>query len=556
MDKIISLLKIDFNNTFGLSSISYNFKKKKNRWTIIVFAIAMLSLIPSYLLMIKPLGYLYNAYEQLGQSSYFLQIGILTSQVLIFVLGILYVMSKYYFANDLNILVPLPIKSSHILGSKFITLMVSEYLTSLPIILPFIFIYGIKGKEGILYWIYSIVLVLSIPVLPLVISSILVMLFMKYTNIKGKKDTIRVIGATIFIFIMVYFQIKMQDIMRKSLISGDDFFLKLAKNSDFLVEKLGLIFPPSMWAALSLSNYKGLVGLFYLFILLLISMIGYISMMFLSERLFFDGLIGNIEVSTSKGRGKRDSNIKDNIKVTKPYMAIAKKEIIILYKTPVYLLNSIGGVIMVPIIMVISMGTDKQFLELLLNLIEHYPSYIVLTAIAMIAVLGVLNSIGSTTFSREGKSFWIQRVLPIKIEDQIIGRILSSLLIQVLGVISILASLLFLVKINIQNIVVIIVLGLLGSIPMTQIGMMIDIIRPLLIWDNPQKAMKQNLNVLISMGLGTLYAGLLGFMTIKIFDKVNIVYVYLLLGSIFIISAIVFFIILKKLMIKQFTELE
>ena len=555
MNKIISLIKIDFNNTFGLSSISYNFKKKKNRWTFIVFAIAFLSLAPSYVLMMKPLGHLYHAYEQLGQRTYFLQIGIFLSQVLVFVLGILYVMSKYYFANDLSILVPLPIKSSHILGSKFVTLMVSEYLTSLPIILPFILMYGIKGNEGILYWLYSTLLVLSIPVLPLIISSILVMVFMKYTNIKGKKDAIRIIGTTIFIFIMVYFQLKMQNIIQKGLMDGGDFFLKLANDSDFLVKRLGLIFPPSMWGTLSLSNYKNLAGLSYLLLLLVISIIGYIIMIFLSERLFFDGLIGNMEVSTSKRKGKKDIDIKDNIKVTKPYMAIARKEVIMLYKTPVYLLNSIGGVIIIPIIMVVSVVTGNESLAPLKNLIEHYPSYIVLAAIGMITILGVLNSIGSTTFSREGKNFWIQRVLPIRVEDQIIGRIISSLLIQILGVISILVSLLFIVKISIANMVIIIVLGLLGSIPMTEIGMIIDIIRPLLVWDNPQKAMKQNLNVLISMGLGVLYGGLLGFTTIKVIDKINILYIYLILGCIFIVSAIGFFLILRKLIKKQFADL-
>ena len=236
-------------------------------------------------------------------------------------------------------------------------------------------------------------------------------------------------------------------------------------------------------------------------------------------------------------------------------MAIARKEVIMLYKTPVYLLNSIGGVIIIPIIMVVSVVTGNESLAPLKNLIEHYPSYIVLAAIGMITILGVLNSIGSTTFSREGKNFWIQRVLPIRVEDQIIGRIISSLLIQILGVISILVSLLFIVKISIANMVIIIVLGLLGSIPMTEIGMIIDIIRPLLVWDNPQKAMKQNLNVLISMGLGVLYGGLLGFTTIKVIDKINILYIYLILGCIFIVSAIGFFLILRKLIKKQFADL-
>ena len=48
-----------------------------------------------------------------------------------------------------------------------------------------------------------------------------------------------------------------------------------------------------------------------------------------------------------------------------------------------------------------------------------------------------------------------------------------------------------------NNIIGIVLLGLLGSIPMTELGMVVDIMRPLLVWDNPQKAMKENLNVFL-----------------------------------------------------------
>lgn len=154
MSKIISLIKTDLNITFGLSSIAYSFKAKKNRWQIIVFGLAMLSLIPTYIMLIKVLSTLYDAFRQIGQQSYFLMMGFLGTQMIVLVFGLMYVMSKYYFSNDLNQLVPLPIKPSYILGSKFVTLMVSEYITSLPLILPFIFIYGIKGHQGIIYWLY------------------------------------------------------------------------------------------------------------------------------------------------------------------------------------------------------------------------------------------------------------------------------------------------------------------------------------------------------------------------------------------------------------------
>ena len=99
-------------------------------------------------------------------------------------------------------------------------------------------------------------------------------------------------------------------------------------------------------------------------------------------------------------------------------------------------------------------------------------------------------------------------------------------------------------------------LGLLGSIPVTEMGMIIDITRPLLTWTNPQQAMKQNLNVLIGMGIGTLYVGGIGYLTFKLINKVDINLIFTGLAIVFIVSSILFYFILEKLIIKQFEALE
>ncbi|MDR7856549.1 putative ABC transporter permease subunit [Tissierella sp.] len=557
MKKIISLIKTDLNITYGLSSIAYSFKNKKNRWQIIVFFIAMLSLIPTYILMIKGLNGMYDIYNEIGQKSMFLLSGFLVSQVMVFVFGLLYVMSKYYFSNDLTHLVPLPIKPSYILGSKFVTLMVSEYLTSLPIILPFVYIYGTKGGEGLLYWIYAFLLVATLPVIPLVLASIIIMIFMKYTNIGAKKDLIRVIGAALFIVVMIYIQMKIQTITQKALLQGDDFFVSLVTDSNLLLKKLGLGFPPSQWGALALANSSNSLGLINLLSFIGVGIISFFIMLFLSEGLFFGGLIGNIEVSASKGKSGKEVSIKRTARETKPYIALAKKEIIMLFKTPVYLMNAVGGVVIVPIIMVMTSATGgDESLSAVVGNLGNNMDLVTLVGIGFVVALGMLNSIGPTTFSREGNCFWIQRTLPIKAEDQITGRVLSSLAVQLLGIIALILSAAFIIDIHISSIILIAVIGLLGSIPMTQIGMVIDIIRPYLTWDNPQRAMKQNLNVLIGMGLGTLYAGGVGYLVFKMINKIDMTLIYGLLAGIFIISSIILFFILKKLIIKQFEVLE
>lgn len=555
MNKLNSLIKVDLKNTYSLSSFITSIKNKKNFWMTLIIGISLLSLLPSYYFMIRGLELFYDAFFQIGQGSYLLQIGIFASQMMVFVFGILYVMSKFYFATDLNQLVPLPIKPSYIIGSKFVTLMFSEYLTSLPVILPFVIIYGMRSGEGILYWIYSLVLILTLPIIPLVIASLLVMVFMKYTNIGGKKDLIRTVAAVLFIIIAIWFQLTIQRIAMNSVELGDEFFISLARDSQFLVKRLGIVFPPSMWVTLSLANSQSMSGLFYLVLFLGVSAVSILLMIYLSETIFFDGLIGNIEVVASKGKNK----IKDmgkSVSVTKPYLALAKKELIMLFKTPVYLLNSIGGVIIVPIILVMSLATGEESMEPLINLLDIYPHFLTLVAIGMVVLLGILNSIGSTTFSREGKNLWIQRVLPIKASDQIIGRVLSSLSVQLIGIIVLIPAIFFIKRISIVDILLIIVIGLLGSIPMTQIGMVIDIARPMLIWDNPQRAMKQNFNVLISMGVGALLVAGLFFLVKNLMPVLDIIYIYFILVGIFILLSIVLYTLLIKLIERQFIDLE
>lgn len=555
MNKIKSLIKVDLQNTYRVKAASKFLTDKKNIWYTLIIGIALLSLLPSYYFMVSGLNKFYDVFFQIGQASYLLNMGIFVSQVLVFIFGILYVMSKFYFSSDLNQLIPLPIKPSHILGSKFVSLMVSELLTSLPIILPFVIIYGIKSGSGILYWLYSIILVLVIPVIPLSIASLLVMVFMKYTNIGRKKDLVRIISSVLFIIFIIWIQYTLQKYAVSSMEMGEEFLMNLAKDSLFLVKRLGIIFPPSMWGTFALANSQTLTGLFYLLLLLVTSTLSLSIVISLSERIFLDGLLGNAEVSASKERGKI-KDIGKSVSVTKPYIALAKKELIMLFKTPVYLMNSIGGVIIIPIILVMSVVTTEESMEPLTELLDSYPNFVTLIAIGMVLGLAIINSIGPTTFSREGKNLWIQRVLPIKAGDQVVGRVLSSLAIQLIGIGILIPSIFFIYKIGIIDILLIIVIGLIGSIPMTQIGMVIDISRPMLTWDNPQRAMKQNLNVLIAMGVGVLVLVGLFFLVKSLIFTIDIWYIYIILVIILVAISIVLYRLLTRLIEKQFIELE
>lgn len=554
MNRILTLVKIDLGTTFKLSAFKHKMKNRNDMIQMIILGVALLSLLPAYILMISGLSSIYHAYLNMGQKSMFLLTGILTCQIIELVLGILYVMGKYYFSNDLNILVPLPLRPKEIIGAKFISLLVYEYITMLPILLPFIIIYGVNESTGILYWIYSIMILIFLPIIPLSISSIIVMLFMKYTNIKGKKDLLRTIGYIVLIIVMIAFQLKLQSVAERA-IANEDFLYKIITDSTILVKKLGIIFPPSMWATLSLSNLTSISGLLYILLFVIASITVFFIMLFLSDNVFFQGLIGNLEVSTSRGSTKVKP--KDFKKQYPSYISIAMKEMRMLIRTPVYLMNSIGEVVLMPILMVMSFFIEgEQSLSMIKLLMENNHGVVNLIGAGFIVILGFLNSVCCTTFSREGKYMWIQRTLPISARDQIIGRILSSIFVQVIGIIVLYGSLAYMRTLTLEGVLVIAILGLLGSIPTGELGMIIDAYRPLLNWDNPQKAMKQNLNVVICMGIGGLYVFGVGFLTYKLMATVDMLIIYGIIAIIFILSSLILYNPLKKVIEMQFNNLE
>lgn len=554
MNRILTLVKIDLVNTFRLSSFKHKMQSRDDIINMVALGIALLSLLPAYFLMVSGLSDIYTAYLNMGQKSMFLLTGILLSQMIVLFLGILYVMSKYYFSNDLNILVPLPLKPKEIVGAKFASLMLYEYLTLLPVLLPFIIIYGVNTEVSILYWIYSIIILFFVPIIPLCISSIIVMIFMRYTNIKGKKDLLRTIGYILLIIVIVGVQLKLQSIAQRAILD-EDFLYKIITDSTLLVRNLGIVFPPSMWATLSLTNISSISGLLYMLLFVIVSIIVFYIMLFLSEKVFFQGLIGNLEVGTSRRSSK--VKLRDFQKSSPSYIAIAMKEIRMLIRTPVYLMNSIGGVVLMPILMLMSIFVQgDESVNAVKMLIENNESLVGLIGAGFIAALGVLNSVCCTTFSREGKNMWIQRTLPISTKDQIIGRLLSAIAVQIIGILVLYGSLAYMGVLNIEGVFVIAILGLLGSIPTGELGMIIDAYRPLLDWDNPQRAMKQNLNVLINMGVGSIYIFLIGVLSYKLMNTVDLFIIYGIVGLIFILSSIILYKPLKKIIEMRFDNLE
>ena len=168
-----------------------------------------------------------------------------------------------------------------------------------------------------------------------------------------------------------------------------------------------------------------------------------------------------------------------------------------------------------------------------------------------------LNGTAASTFSREGAQFWISRVIPVSPREQVAAKFFHSYLIGVLGVVAALIPAVVLYPLRPAHVAIAAGLALITVVLLTAVGMIIDLARPLLDWTNPQKAIKQNLNVLLAMfaDVGILIAFYFGIRFLMKTGADNNAIVCLLYGILILLSCLSA-LALDKFAEKRYREIE
>jgi ABC-2 type transport system permease protein len=138
----------------------------------------------------------------MGQPEVVLATGLMISSMLVLFFGLTMVLSVFFFSRDLSILVPLPLQPGAIMGSKFAVIIVYEYLTIAPFLIPANWVFGISSGAGLLYWIIALPVFLLTPVIPLGVASLFILALMSLTNLSKRRDTLRIIGMVFFLLII------------------------------------------------------------------------------------------------------------------------------------------------------------------------------------------------------------------------------------------------------------------------------------------------------------------------------------------------------------------
>jgi len=205
MNKIMKLTKVFLKTSFRYKGTSN--QKQQTTSKKILTAIGVVILIAYIAGIFGVVSYgMITMLNDIGQPAVFIGISLMAIAGLILIQTLISGMNLFYFSKDIEYLLPLPLKPYEIVIAKFNTILVTEYITVFAFLLvPFI-IYGIVTSASLLFYLYGALVLLVFPILPALISSIIVMLVMSITGIIKNKDKFQTIATTLMIVGIMSFQ--------------------------------------------------------------------------------------------------------------------------------------------------------------------------------------------------------------------------------------------------------------------------------------------------------------------------------------------------------------
>ena len=408
---------------------------------------------------------------------------LLTAACLAMVLfGILYVISTYYFADDTLLLLTMPIPPYRILAAKFTVVLLFQYWLEILIVLPALAVFGVRGGN-FFYWLSAVLVFVALPLIPTVICSVISILIMAFSRFFRNKDRVKFLGGLVAILFALLICIPLQ------MSGGSPSSAQALQNSGELMKKAALLFPSNIPATHAIIDGTAF-SLLWLLAFLLLSAAAVAVFLLLGDKLYLKGVVG---LSQSTGKAKKTHG-KLQIKKHSAAIAIALKDWRLLCRTPAYALNCLLSAFLVPLILIVTFAFTLHGVTIPQNNI-----LVISVGVLFMTFVSMTNVISPTAVSRDGKDADLARLIPVRPETQILGKLLPGLALSFAVMLLTAVPACILLRPDPLTTAAVCVLSAVALTSFNMFGLFFDIEFPKLDWDDETVAVKQNPNVTVEL---------------------------------------------------------
>ncbi len=536
MNKVIELTKIflktSFSNMDAKMGVSTKSKGKFLLYAFLVLYFGGLIILLSYNLLTGLIA--------IHQETVFI------GMILFMIFGLAIFQSIFssinilYFTKDTEYLLPLPLKPYQIIFARTNVMLIAEYVLIFLVGLIPLAMYGVLTGAGVFFYIKMVLAVILVPILPVLLINIIVMAIMSFARLTKNRNRFQLIASLLVLAIIVGLSISMSGM--KEDISNEE-MAQMVVQANGMIELIKGYFPTLDFLIETLVTNEIGIAIIGFLKTILITILAFAIYMFIAQKIYFKGLVGNLF-----GGGYKKSNKQINQKEysdSKLYKSYVGKEFKNLLRNPVFLMQCLLPAILIPILMVgiVYAGInseDNGMAELtkMLGQMQTNSFMIACVILGIIQFFTMFIYISITAISRDGENAVFMKYIPVPLYNQYIYKIIPNIIMNIVTIIITLGMAQYILHLPIITLITLLIVATIMGVLQSILMLIIDLKRPKLNWDSEYAVAKQNLNLIFPMILSMAnIMVLVG--AVALLENINVYIGLIILGILFAIITIV-----------------
>ena len=330
--------------------------------------------------------------------------------------------------KDKELFLRLPVKQRTIFMSKLCTLMVWNYIFALLMMGAVNLIFYLVLKPGVVFWQYSLVAWLFLPMTAFLIATVFLVPYIKFIEFISNKYLLMFLLLSAMVIGAFVLYSGLLEILQSLMETGS---IKFLFNEKFVVTLQTLLkyaYPANCFASIVLGE-----NIFNsLLVVIGVTLVAFATVYLISKRLYYATLYKN-ENKRQKGRKRR------SFKVSSPLWALIKKEFISVFREPKHLFSYFAIATAMPVMVYCCYTLFESLIKNAIGLSVNFP-----LALLVVLIFSILtNTFCATNITRDGLTALKSKMFPVKAALLLLAKVLFC---GVVSSIAVIASVVMLAK--------------------------------------------------------------------------------------------------------------
>lgn len=394
--------------------------------------------------------------------------------------------SSLYKAKDNDLTLSLPIPTKYILVARLLGVYLMGLMFSAVVMLPADIVYFVVARPGFAGVFGALWMTLLISVFVFILSCLLGWVVAKISTHLKNKSLVTVLLCLVF-FGLYYFVCfnayeLIQELIINALTIGESI-----ENSAYVLYMIG--------AACAGER------LWLLVVTLVISLLAYLTYRVL-ERSF-------LKLATASGKTAKRVYREKAAKVRSVRAALLGRELTHLLGNATYMLNCALGTPLLIIAGVAILIYGSEFTTLA-EMLQFPPEFLPVMFSIGLCMVSSMVDLTAPSVSLEGKGIWIAQSLPVPAKQVLRVKLDTSLIVGGIPTLFCAVCVVILFKPDVLTGIMCVILPCVFFVTLSALGLIINLLRPNLSWQDPTVPVKQSIGVLISLFGGWVLAAIIG----------------------------------------------